>query len=60
MPNRDKQGLYNTLIAFAGIPLAVYVEGQQSSDAATQKTASQLAGELIKLVMKVEPDQVRF
>lgn len=60
MPNRDKQGLYNTLIAFAGIPLAVYVEGQQSNDPATQKTASQLAGKLIKLVMKVEPDRVKF
>lgn len=60
MPNRDKQGLYNTLIAFAGIPLAVYMEGQQNKDAETLKTASQLSGELIKLVMKVEPDRVRF
>lgn len=60
MTNRDKQGLYNTLIAFSGIPLAAYTEGKQNNDEATLKVASQLSGELIKLVLKVEPDRVRF
>jgi hypothetical protein len=60
MSNRDKQGLYNTLIAFAGIPLAAYIEGQNSKDAATLKLASQLAGELIKVVLKIGPDRIRI
>lgn len=60
MPNRDKQELYNTLIGFAAIPLATYAEGKQNGDAETVKTARQLAGELIKMIMKVEPEKVRF
>lgn len=60
MTNRDKQGLYNTLIAFAGIPLAAYTEGQQRKDEATVKVASQIAGQLIELVLKVEADKVRL
>lgn len=60
MPNREKQKLYNTLIGMAAIPLATYTEGKGNGDAATIKTARQLAGELIKIVLKVEPDKVRF
>lgn len=60
MPNRDKQGFYNTLIAFTGIPLATYTEGKQSGDEATVKVARQLAGEMIKLVLKTDPELVKF
>lgn len=60
MTNRDKQALYNTLIAFAGIPLATFVEGQNSKNTATVKVASQLAGELIKMVLKIEPERIRI
>ncbi len=61
MTNRDKQGLNNTLIGLAGIPLATYMEGKNANnDAATLKVASALAGEMIKIVLKVEPTNVRF
>lgn len=60
MPNRDKQGFYNTLIAFTGMPLATYTEGKQNGDEATVKVARQLAGEMIRLVLKTDPELVRF
>ncbi|MBX3281804.1 MAG: hypothetical protein KF756_04930 [Acidobacteria bacterium] len=60
MANRDKQSLYNTLIAFAGIPLATYAEGKQNGDESTVKIASQLAGQLIKLVLKIDADRIKI
>lgn len=60
MANRDKQGLYNTLIAFAGIPLATYAEGKQSGDAATIKVAGQLAAQMLKLVLKIDADRIKI
>lgn len=60
MTNARKQELYNALIGMAAIPLATYTEGQQNGDAATVQTARQLAGELLKMVMKVEPDRVKY
>ena len=58
--NKDKQALYNLLIGFAGIPLATLMEGAESGDAATVKVARQLAGEMIKIVLKTDPDKVRL
>jgi hypothetical protein len=60
MPNRDKQAFYNVLIAFTGIPLATYTEGKESGNADTVKTARLLAGEMIKMVLKADPESVRF
>lgn len=60
MANRDKQGLYNTLIAFAGIPLATYAEGKQNDDKDTVKLAGQLAGQMIKLVLKIDADRIKI
>ena len=60
MANRDKQALYNTLIAFAGIPIATYLEGVGNKDAATIAVAKQLSGALIKIVLKIEPDRIKI
>lgn len=60
MSNRDKQGLYNTLIGFAGIPLATLEEGKQSNNQPTIKIARQLAGQLIQIVLKTDPNRLRF
>jgi hypothetical protein len=60
MPNRDKQAFYNVLIAFTGIPLATYSEGKESGNVDTVNAARQLAGEMIKMVLKTDPASVRF
>lgn len=48
------------MIGFAGLLLAGYVEGKQANDAATLKLYSQLAGELIKMVLKIEPERLQL
>jgi len=58
--NKDKQAYNNVMIGFAGLLLAGYTEGKQSNDAAALKLYSQLAGELIKMVLKVEPDRLQL
>jgi hypothetical protein len=60
MSNRDKQALYNTLIGFAGIPLATLSEGTQSNNEPTVTAARQLAGHIMKTVLGVEPDKVKI
>jgi hypothetical protein len=60
MPNRDKQAFYNILIAFTGIPLATYSEGKESGNTDTVNAARQLAGEMIKMILKTDPASVRF
>jgi hypothetical protein len=58
--NKDKQATYDLLIGFAAIPLATYAEGKQNGSAETVEVARKLSGELIRLVLKTEPDKVRF
>jgi hypothetical protein len=60
MTNRDKQGFNNMLIAFAAIPLATYTEGKQNGDAGTLKVARQLSGQLLEMILKADPDNMRF
>jgi hypothetical protein len=60
MSDRDKQSLYNTLIGFTAIPLATYAEGKQNGDTNTIKTASALSGKLITLILKIDPERIRF
>lgn len=57
--NKEKQAFHNTMIAFGGLLLAGYVEGKQGNSPETVKTYSQLAGMLIKMVLKMEPDQLK-
>jgi hypothetical protein len=58
--NADKQAFDNLLIGFAGMLLAGYTEGKQGGDAETLAVYRQLAGELIRLVLKVEPEKLRL
>ena len=60
VPNKDKQAFNNVMIGFSGLLLAGYTEGKRNNDAATLKLYSQLAGELIKMVLKVEPERLRL
>lgn len=60
MSNRDKQAMYNTLIGFAGIPLATYAEGKETKHQPTIDAARQLAGNLVEIVLKTGPDRLKF
>lgn len=59
-PNKDKQAMYDLLIAFAGIPLAVYTEGMTNKDAQTVTVSRQLAGKMLEVVLKTDPTKVRL
>ena len=58
--NKDKQGFNNMLIGFAGLLLAGYAEGKQGNDAATVDTYKKLAGGLIQLVLKADPEKLQI
>lgn len=58
--NKDKQNFNNMLIGFAGLLLAGYTEGKQKGDAATLDSYKKLAGGLIQLVLKTDPENVRI
>lgn len=58
--NKDKQGFNNMLVGFSGILLATYVEGKQNSDAETLASAKKLAGMLIEIVLKTDPQNIRL
>lgn len=58
--NKDKHKLNDMLVGFSALPLLTLVEGKQNGDAETIKTAKMLAGEMIKLVLKTDPENVRF
>jgi hypothetical protein len=57
--NKDKQGYNNMLIGFSGLLLAGYMEGKQNNDAETLATYKKLAGNLIEMVLKTNPDNIR-
>ena len=58
--DKDKQQIYETLIAFGAIPLATYTEGKQNGSVETVETARKLSGELIRIVLKTDPEKIRF
>ena len=58
--NKDKQNFNNMLIGFGGLLLAGYVEGKQNNDAATIETYKKLAGGLIQMVLKTDPENLRI
>jgi len=60
IPNREKQQFNNVMIGFAGLLLAGYTEGKQNQDPDTVKAYGQLAGELIRMVFKAEPDRLKL
>jgi hypothetical protein len=56
----DKQQLYDLLIGFTGLPLAIYTEAKERGDAAQMKQAQELAAKLIELVLKVDAKSVKL
>lgn len=59
MANKDKQALYDTLIGFTGMPLALATEANERKDAEGAAAARAMAGELLKLVLKVDPAKIQ-
>ncbi len=57
--NKDKQGFNNMLIGFSGLLLAGYLEGKQNNDAATLASYKKLAGMLVEMVLKTDPENIR-
>jgi len=60
VPNKDKQGYNNMLIGFSGMLLAIHSEAKQTSDADALATSKKLAGMLIEMVLKTDPENLRI
>jgi hypothetical protein len=58
--NRDKQGFNNSLVGFGGMVLAAYLEAKQNNDAKALATSKKLAGMLIEMVLKTDPENLRI
>lgn len=58
--NKDKIMLNDLLVGFSALPFLTYIEGKKEGNADTVKTARILAGEMIKMVLKTDPNNVRF
>jgi hypothetical protein len=58
--NKDKQAYNNMLIGFSGLLIAGYTEGKQNQDAATLGAYKKLAGMLIQMVLKTDPENLRI
>ena len=60
LTDAEKQEMYEMLVACGGLVLAGHVLSKEGGDANSAAIYRQLAGELIKTVLQVEPDKVRF
>lgn len=58
--NKDKHGFNNMLIGFSAILLASYSEAKQTNNAETLDTSKKLAGMLIEMVLKTDPENIRI
>lgn len=58
LANKDKQGFNNVLVGFSGMLLAGYSEGKQNNDAETLAAYKKLAGMLIEMVLKTDPENI--
>ena len=60
IPNKDKQSFNNMMIGFGGMLLAIYTEGKQNDQAETVAASRKLAGTLIEMVLKADPENMRI
>ncbi len=60
MTDAEKQEMYEMLVACGGLVLAGHVLSKEGGDVNSVTAFRQLAGELIKTVLQVEPNKVRF
>ena len=58
--NKDKTTINDMLVGFTALPLATYMEGKQGNNQESVAVAKALAGEMIKLVLKIEPGTLKF
>ena len=58
--NKDKQGFNNMLVGFGGLLVATYSEAKQNNDANALATSKKLAGMLIEMVLKTDPENLRI
>jgi hypothetical protein len=58
--NKDKQGFNNMLLGFGGILLATYSEAKQNNNAEALASSKKLAGMLIEMVLKTDPENLRL
>ena len=58
--NKDKQGFNNMLVGFGGMLLAVYAEAKQNNDANALANGKTLAGMLIEMVLKTDPENLQL
>lgn len=58
--NKEKQGFNNMLIGFSGILLATYTEAKQTSNAEMIDSSKKLAGMLIEMVLKTDPENIKI
>lgn len=56
--NKEKQAFNNILIGFSGILLGSYSEAKQNNDAAALANSKKLAGMLIELILKINPENI--
>ena len=60
LTDAEKQEMYEMLVACGGLVLAGHVMSKESGDANSAAAFRQLAAELIKNVMKSDPEKLRF
>lgn len=60
MTDREKEEVYDTLIAMSGVPLLGYMQAKESGDREMLASYQQIAGTLIQTVLQVEPGSIRF
>jgi len=57
--NKDKQAFNNMLIGFSGMLIAVHTEAKQNNDVDALAKSKKLAGMLIEMVLKTDPENLR-
>ncbi|MFZ5443125.1 MAG: DUF6683 family protein [Myxococcota bacterium] len=57
---KDKQQLYELLIGFTGLPLALYTEAKERGDQQQVQQARELAAQLIQLVLKTDVKSIQL
>ena len=60
LTDAEKQEVYEMLVAFGGLVLAGHMLANESGDADAGRIYPQLAGELIRTVLQLDPEKIRF
>lgn len=58
--NKDKQQLYEALVGFTAVPLAIYTDAKERGDAKQLAQAQELARNLLQMVLKIDAKTVQL